>query len=74
MGFMDHFRPQQSQTASRLQGIRQLMGGNPQAFAERMMMSNPQFAQFVQANRDKTPQQIAQENGIDWATVQSLMR
>lgn len=30
-----------------------------------MMRNNPQFAQFMEANKGKTPQQVAQENGID---------
>lgn len=31
----------------------------------RMMMKiNPQFRQFVEQNRGKTPEQIAQEHGI----------
>lgn len=34
-----------------------------------MMKSNPQFAQFVEQNRGKSPEQIAKENGIDLGAV-----
>lgn len=42
-----------------------LSGSNPQQAFNNLMRVNPQFAQFVQANRGKTPQQVAQEHGID---------
>lgn len=48
--------------------------GNPDKVAQLLMRKNPQFASFVQANRGKTPQQIARENGIDWGIIQQLMR
>lgn len=48
--------------------------GNPDKVAQLLMRKNPQFANFVQANRGKTPQQIARENGIDWGIIQQLMR
>lgn len=37
----------------------------PEQATSRLMQSNPQFAQFVNENRGKTPAQIAQEHGID---------
>ena len=48
--------------------------GNPDKVAQLLMRKNPQFASFVQANRGKTPQKIARENGIDWGIIQQLMR
>ena len=42
-----------------------LNGGNPQQFAMNMMQSNPKFKQFYEANKNKTIDQIASENGID---------
>jgi hypothetical protein len=48
-----------------LSAIRQMAGGNPEAFAQRLMQNNPQFANFVRQNQGKTLQQIATENGID---------
>lgn len=48
-------------------------GGGPEAFARQMMVSNPQFKSFVEANQGKTAEQIAQENGIDFNQVKSLL-
>ena len=49
-----------------LQNIQKLMqGNNPNAVYNYMIKNNPQFAQFVEANKGKSPEQIAQENGID---------
>ena len=42
----------------------QLKSGNTEAVYNQMM-SNPQFKQFVEANKGKTPEQIARENNID---------
>lgn len=49
-------------------------GGGPEAFARQMMESNPSFKSFVEANQGKTPEQIAQENGIDFNQVKSLLK
>ena len=50
---------------SRIDTLRRMVGGNPDAFMERMMQTNPQFAEFVNANRGKTPEQIAADYGLD---------
>ena len=51
--------------SSRIDSLRQMVGGNPDAFMQRMMQTNPQFAEFVNANRNKTPEQIAADYGLD---------
>lgn len=38
-----------------------------QAMYNRMMATNPAFAEFVRKNQGKSPEQIAQEHGIDLA-------
>ena len=47
-----------------------MMSGNPQSMLQQLMHSNPQmyqqFRRFLDANRGKTPEQVAQENGIDF--------
>lgn len=57
----------------RAQSIRQLMGGDPQAFAVQMMQSNPQLLQqfdnFMQLNKGKTQAQVLRDNGIDPSTL-----
>lgn len=45
--------------------LKMLRSGNPDQIAQQMMRSNPQFRQFVEANKGKTPEQVAKENGID---------
>lgn len=47
--------------------------GDPSGLFNQMMASNPQFRTFVQDNRGKTPQQIAQEHGIDLGQVMRAM-
>ena len=51
--------------SSRIDSIRQMVGGNPDAFMAKMMQQNPQFAEFVNTNRNKTPEQIAADYGLD---------
>lgn len=46
---------------------------NPKTVFDRMMQSNPQFANFMQQNQGKTPEQIAQENGIDFNNIRRLI-
>lgn len=47
-----------------------LLGGmDPQQAFNSMMQSNPQFAQFIESNRGKTPEQVAREHGIDLSTM-----
>lgn len=46
-----------------------LRSGNPQKIAQGLMQQNPQFKAFVEANRGKSPQQVAQEHGIDLGAI-----
>lgn len=57
-----------------LERIRSMANGNPSAAMDFLMQKNPQFRQFVEQNRGKTPEQIAQEHGIDMNTVNNLAR
>lgn len=45
--------------------VKMLQGGNPEKIAMNLMQQNPQFKQFINANKGKTPEQVAQEHGID---------
>lgn len=53
--------------------LKMLRSGNPEQIAQQMMQSNPQFRQFVEANRGKTPEQVAREHGIDLNQIKSMM-
>lgn len=59
---------------NRIAGLmRMLRGKNPQQIAMNMMQQNPQFRQFVEANKGKTPEQVAREHGIDLAQIMKQM-
>ena len=57
-----------------MQVIKMLRSGNPEMMAQQMMQSNPQFRQFIEANKGKTPQQVAQENGVDLNQFMGMIR
>lgn len=42
-----------------------LDGKNPDAVFNELMKNNPQFRNFIESNRGKSPEDIARENGID---------
>lgn len=51
---------------SQIQSINNMLNGkNPDELFKQLMQNNPQFRQFYESNKDKTPEQIAKENGID---------
>lgn len=53
-----------------LKKISQLLKmGNPELIAQTLMMQNPQFRAFVQANQGKSAEQVAQEYGIDLSAL-----
>ena len=56
-----------------LSAIRQMAGGNPEAFAQRLMQNNPQFADFVRQNQGKSPQQIAADYGVDYNLISQFL-
>lgn len=56
-------------------GVMQMLkSGNPELIAQQMMQSNPQFRQFVEANKGKSPEQVAKENGIDLSSFMSQLK
>lgn len=54
--------------------LRQIFNGNPQGLMNQLMRTNPQFAQFVAQNQNKTPQQAFRDNGLDFSEVQQLIQ
>lgn len=53
--------------------MKMLRNGNPDQIAQQMMQSNSQFRQFVEQNKGKTPEQVAQEHGIDLNQFKGMM-
>ena len=52
--------------------IQMLKSGNPEQIAMNLMQRNPQFKAFVNANRGKSPEQVAKENGIDLSQFKNM--
>lgn len=50
-----------------MQVFQMLKSGNPEQIAQNMMQQNPQFKAFIEANKGKTPDQVAREHGIDFS-------
>lgn len=63
---------------AQLQQLRQMAqmmrGQNPQQLVQNFAARNPQFAEFLRRNQGKTPEQIAQENGIDMGLLRQILR
>ncbi len=45
----------------------------PQGMYENMLRENPAFRDFVEANKGKTPQQIASDYGLDFNMVRQAL-
>lgn len=59
-------KPQTNNLLSQISQIKNMVAGkNPDTMFSELYNNNPQFRQFVDANKGKSPEQIAQENGID---------
>lgn len=59
--------------AQAMQIMKMLRSGNPEQIAQQMMQNNPQFRQFVEANKGKTPEQVAREYGVDLNQLKGMM-
>ena len=71
MGPMNNMR----QMMQMVNGIKQMMNGkNPDTVMKLFAQKNPQFAQFLQDNQGKSPQQIAQDYGLDWGMIQGFLK
>ena len=71
MGPMNNMR----QMMQMVNGIKQMMNGqNTDKVMKLFAQKNPQFAQFLRDNQGKSPQQIAQEYGLDWNMVQGFLK
>ena len=71
MGSMNNMR----QMMQMVNGIKQMMNGQNQDTVMKLFsQKNPQFAQFLRDNQGKSPQQIAQDYGIDWGMVQGFLK
>ena len=71
MGPMNNMR----QMMQMVNGIKKMMNGqNPDTVMKLFAQKNPQFEQFLRDNQGKSPQQIAQDYGLDWNMVQGFLK
>lgn len=57
-----------------MQVANMMRGKNPEQVAMNLMVQNPQFKQFMQSVKGKTPEQFAKERGIDISQIMGMMR
>ena len=53
--------------------LRSMMQGDPSALISNLVQTNPQFAQFVQQNQGRTPQEAFKAYGYDFDEVARLI-
>ena len=53
--------------------FKSLSGGNPQAMYDYMYESNPNFKEFADSVKDKTPEQAFSEHGMNFDQIRGLM-
>ena len=71
MGPMNNMR----QMMQMVNGIKKMMNGqNPDTVMKLFAQKNPQFAQFLRDNQGKSPQQIAQDYGLDWNMIHGFLK
>ena len=81
MGFMDQFRqrPQQPQQSvvqmaqAWLNSIKQTANGDATGLINYLSQTNPDFANFAQSMRGKTPQQAFSEFGLDYSQFTNIL-
>lgn len=56
-----------------VQILSMLKSGNPEQIAQNLMQRNPQFKAFMEANKGKTPEQVARENGLDLSQIKNML-
>lgn len=65
--------PQPQVPQNPMMSLLQAAKGDPEGTYQMLMQTNPRFAEFVRKNQGKSPQQIAQENGIDMNMLKRFM-
>ena len=59
---------------SAMQAVNMMRHTNPEQVMQAMMHDNPQFAEFINVNKGKSPEQIANEHGIDINAIKRMFR
>lgn len=59
---------------SAMRAVDMMRHANPEQVMRTMIRDNPQFAEFINANKGKSPEQIAGEHGIDINAIKQMFR
>lgn len=51
-----------------------MQGRDPNAVAQMLAQKNPQFAQFLRECQGKTPEQVAQQYGVDLGQLRQMLK
>lgn len=75
MGFMDQFQQgaQPTELKARMSMLRQMMQGDPSALLTNLCQTNPQFRQFYEQNKGRTPQEAFGAYGYDFDEVARIV-
>jgi len=65
---------QQGGIGNIMQMMQMFRGKDPNAVMQMMSKQNPQFAKFLQENQGKSPEQIAQQYGVDMEQVRQFLK
>lgn len=66
--------PRPNPLQSVMQAVNMMRHTNPEQVMQAMMRDNPQFAEFINANKGKSPEQIASEHGIDINAIKQMFK
>lgn len=69
MGAISAAKPTSNGMGRLMNIARMVKNGNPEQIAQNLMQQNPQFRQFVESNKGKSPEQVAQEHGFDLSAI-----
>lgn len=75
MGFAQQFHQPSDPTAlqASMMQLRNIMKGDPTAVIQNLMQTNPQFAQFYEQNKGKTPQEAFSAYGYDFDEIVKIV-
>ena len=65
---------QQSGMGDLMKIMNMVRGKDPNAVMGMLAQKNPQFRQFMESCRGKTPEQVAKEYGVDLSAVRQFLR
>lgn len=66
--------PRPNQLQSAMQAVNMMRNANPEQVMQTMIRDNPQFAEFINANKGKSPEQIASEHGININAIKQMFK